>query len=131
MTDFGNGPTLEQFNPWLRDEAERVERILDVSERNSVIEGLPPFSAELKREFSPKTQGRLFARDSARRVISTIGPYRRLKAALAASVVLLLPLVALIVDQQRPSRLCGKQVGCQLDRPGIAFAKRMDDGHLP
>ena len=28
MNDFGKGPTLEQANPWLRDEVERVERIL-------------------------------------------------------------------------------------------------------
>ena len=48
MTDFGKGPTLEQANPWLRDEAERIDRILDVTERNSVIEGLPPFSEEMR-----------------------------------------------------------------------------------
>lgn len=47
MTDFGKGPPLEQANPWLRDEA---ERILDVTERNSVIEGLPPFSEEIRRK---------------------------------------------------------------------------------
>jgi hypothetical protein len=50
MTHFGKGPALEEANPWLRDEAERVERILDVTERNSVIEGLPPFSEELRRK---------------------------------------------------------------------------------
>jgi hypothetical protein len=50
MTDFGKGPPLEQANPWLRDEAERVERILDVTERNSVIEGLPPFSEEIRQK---------------------------------------------------------------------------------
>jgi len=49
MSDFGEGPTLEQANPWLRDEAERIERILDVTERNSVIEGLPPFSEQMRR----------------------------------------------------------------------------------
>jgi hypothetical protein len=49
MNDFEKGPTLEQANPWLRDEAERVERILDVTERNSVIEGLPPFSDEMRQ----------------------------------------------------------------------------------
>ena len=38
---LGKGPTLTEANPWLRDEAERIERILDVSERDSVIEGLP------------------------------------------------------------------------------------------
>jgi hypothetical protein len=57
MNNFGNGPTLEQFNPWLRDEAERVERILDVTERNSVIEGLPPFSEELRRRLREELMG--------------------------------------------------------------------------
>ena len=42
--DFGKGPTLQQFAPWLRDDAERHRQILDVTERDSVIEGLPPFS---------------------------------------------------------------------------------------
>ena len=49
MTDFGKGPTLAEANPWLQDEAQRIERILDVTERNSVIEGLPPLSAETRR----------------------------------------------------------------------------------
>ena len=57
MTDFGKGLTLEQANPWLRDEAERVERILDVTERNSVIEGLPPFSEELRRRLRAELRG--------------------------------------------------------------------------
>ncbi len=57
MTDFGKGPTLEQANPWLRDEAERVERILDVTERNSVIEGLPPLSEELRRRLRDELTG--------------------------------------------------------------------------
>jgi hypothetical protein len=48
MTDFGKGPTLAETNPWLRDEAERIDRILDVTERDSVIEGLPPFSGETR-----------------------------------------------------------------------------------
>jgi hypothetical protein len=56
MTDFGKGLTLTQVNPWLRDEAERIERILDVTERNSIIEGLPPLSMEvldgLRRELA-------------------------------------------------------------------------------
>ena len=56
MTDFGKGPTLMESNPWLRDEAERIERILDVTNRNSVIEGLPPLTAEvldgLRRELA-------------------------------------------------------------------------------
>ena len=50
MTNFGNGLPLQDANPWLRDDAERVERILDVAERNSVTEGLPPFSGEMRRK---------------------------------------------------------------------------------
>jgi hypothetical protein len=43
MNNMGTGPTLREASPWLQNEAERHERILDVTERNSVIEGLPPF----------------------------------------------------------------------------------------
>ena len=50
MTDFGKGPTLVDSNPWLRDEAERIERILEVTERDSIIEGLPPFSEETRQQ---------------------------------------------------------------------------------
>jgi hypothetical protein len=57
MTDFGKGPTLEQANPWLRDEAQRVDRILDVTERNSVIEGLPPFSEEMREKLRTELTG--------------------------------------------------------------------------
>ena len=42
MNDFGKGPTLEEGCPSLRDEDQRVARILDVVDRNSVIEGFPP-----------------------------------------------------------------------------------------
>ena len=62
MNDFGKGPTLEQACPALRNEAERVERILDVAERNSVIEGLPPFSQELREKLRQELTG-----DSSRR----------------------------------------------------------------
>jgi hypothetical protein len=48
MMDFGKGLILAQANPWLLDEAQRIERILDVTERNSVIEGLPPLSDETR-----------------------------------------------------------------------------------
>lgn len=43
-------PTLAEANPWIRDADARHERFLDVAERNSVIEGLPPFSAEFREE---------------------------------------------------------------------------------
>ena len=47
--DFGTGPTLKEHCPFLKDDGERADRILDVVERNSVIEGLPPFSDEVRR----------------------------------------------------------------------------------
>ena len=46
--DFGSGPTLKDASPWLRDTAERHARILRVTEINSVIEGLPPFTDETR-----------------------------------------------------------------------------------
>jgi hypothetical protein len=57
MNISGRGPTLEQANSWLRDEAERIDRILDVVERNSVIEGLPPFSEEMRRRLRDELMG--------------------------------------------------------------------------
>ena len=52
MTNFGTGPALKEASPWLRDEAERHRRILDVTERDSVIEGLPPFRDETRRRIA-------------------------------------------------------------------------------
>ena len=49
MTDFGKGPTLKEACPWLRNAAERYARIIDVVERDSVIEGLPPLKEETRR----------------------------------------------------------------------------------
>lgn len=46
--NLGTGPTLREANPWLQDDAIRRERILDVTERNSVIEGLPPLQEETR-----------------------------------------------------------------------------------
>lgn len=46
----GSGPSLIDTSPWLRDPAERHRRILDVTERNSVIEGLPPFTDETREK---------------------------------------------------------------------------------
>lgn len=46
----GSGPSLIDTSPWLRDPAERHRRILDVAERNSVIEGLPPFTDETREK---------------------------------------------------------------------------------
>ncbi len=48
MNVAGKGPILKEACPWLRDDANRRKRILDVTERNSVIEGLPPFRQETR-----------------------------------------------------------------------------------
>ena len=45
---FGTGPTLRDASPYLRDDTECIARILDVSERNSMIEGLPAFDESLR-----------------------------------------------------------------------------------
>lgn len=52
MEKIGTGPTLAESSPWLRDTAERHRRILDVAERNSVIEGLPPFTNETRERIA-------------------------------------------------------------------------------
>lgn len=44
----GTGPTLRDASPYLRDDAECISRILNVSERNSMIEGLPAFDETLR-----------------------------------------------------------------------------------
>ena len=46
--DFGKGPTLKEASPRLRDDRARIERILTVTEINSVAEGLPPFDEETR-----------------------------------------------------------------------------------
>ncbi len=56
MNILGSGPTLIVANPWLRDPAERHRQILDVAERNSVIEGLPPFSAAVRAQILAQLQ---------------------------------------------------------------------------
>jgi hypothetical protein len=52
MVDFGKGPALKDACPWIRDEQERHRRILEVAERDSVIEGLPPFNEEIRRRIA-------------------------------------------------------------------------------
>lgn len=53
---LGSGPTLREACQWLRDDAERHARILDVTERNSVIEGLPPFREETRQRLMAELQ---------------------------------------------------------------------------
>lgn len=64
--DLGAGPTLRDALPWLR-EARGVESILDAAERNSVIEGLPPFTGELRAELRREVQAILAAPSAAPR----------------------------------------------------------------
>jgi hypothetical protein len=52
MLNFGKGPVLKDACPWLQDDAERHRRILEVTERDSVIEGLPPFHDETRRRIA-------------------------------------------------------------------------------
>jgi hypothetical protein len=49
MNSFGKGPTLKDASPWLRDDRERAEQILTVTEINSVAEGLPPLQEETRQ----------------------------------------------------------------------------------
>ena len=56
MKIFGTGPTLRDACPWLRDESERHARILEVTERNSIIEGLPPFREETRQRILSQLQ---------------------------------------------------------------------------
>jgi hypothetical protein len=48
MIEFGKGPTLKESCPWLRDDATRKRLILNVVERNSVIEGLAPLDDDTR-----------------------------------------------------------------------------------
>jgi hypothetical protein len=59
MIDFGTGPKLADANPWLRSKVERISRILDVTERNCAIEGLPRLSNEVRE----RLRGELMAAD--------------------------------------------------------------------
>ncbi len=47
---FGKGTILRQLSPKLRNAAIRQKIILDRAERNSVIEGLPPFTQQTTKE---------------------------------------------------------------------------------
>jgi len=54
MMTFGKGPALRDTCPWLQNTSERHRRILDVTERDSVIEGLPPFREETRRRIAER-----------------------------------------------------------------------------
>lgn len=51
---FGKGSRLRQHSHYLRDPQERHARILDVTERNSIIEGLPPFTPKDRKRILKK-----------------------------------------------------------------------------
>jgi coenzyme F420-reducing hydrogenase gamma subunit len=52
----GSGPSLIDATPWLRDAADRHRQILDVVERDSVIEGLPPFTEAVRQMILARLQ---------------------------------------------------------------------------
>jgi hypothetical protein len=70
--EFGTGPTLQEFSPWLRDPAARLELILDAAERDSVIEGLPPLHRRTTRPPSQTVVDYDRASISARRITCSI-----------------------------------------------------------
>lgn len=51
---FGKGTSLRAHSKYLKNPKERTKRILNVVERNSIIEGLPKFSKETRRKFARK-----------------------------------------------------------------------------
>ena len=56
MNNFGTGKSLKEASPQLQDDARRHARILDIAERDSVIEGLPPFSEETREKLRKQLQ---------------------------------------------------------------------------
>lgn len=51
---FGKGKSLQQASPYLRDPKKRGEQIVDATERNSVIEGLPRLTPQRRQEILRK-----------------------------------------------------------------------------
>jgi len=47
---FGTGKPLRQLSPALRNTSQRRQLILDRVERDSVIEGLPKFDDDIRRD---------------------------------------------------------------------------------
>ena len=56
--NFGSGPRLKDACSWIQDGETRRDRILDVAERNSVIEGLPPFQEETRQRLKAQLKAR-------------------------------------------------------------------------
>jgi hypothetical protein len=65
MVDFGTGTVLRDTVPWLRDPTTRHARILEVVERNSVIEGLPPFQTATRNRLLQKLNAMTAAEPSS------------------------------------------------------------------
>ena len=68
--NFGTGPILKELRPELRDDRQRHALILEVAERNSVIEGLPSFTEEFRQHLLKRLEE--ITRETAGR---TDGPY--------------------------------------------------------
>ena len=56
MVKPDTSPTLIEASPFLQDPDERNRRILDVTERNSVIEGLPALTAVTRSRILARLQ---------------------------------------------------------------------------
>ena len=92
MVNFGKEATLKDACRWLQDPRNGTA-ILDVTERNSVIEGLPPFQEETRQRILAQLQQLSRGeRPQALRMISVMGLYSfRSKAAPAATMYRLAP----------------------------------------
>ena len=51
---FGKGNSLRAHSKYLQNPKERTKRILNVVERNSIIEGLQKFSKQTRQKFARK-----------------------------------------------------------------------------
>jgi hypothetical protein len=129
VIDFGNGPTLKEACSWPRDDAARKRLILDVVERNSVIEGLTPLDDETCARLlgpeglaSTRRQG-LTNQVCHRAVIRPEGRSGRLDIPSS-------PLVACVVDEERSSGLCGQEFGHQSNGSSVPLPERMDGQEL-
>ena len=107
MDNFGKGPTLKDASPRLRDDRAAIERILTVTETNSVAEGFPPFDAETRERFTA-THPAFRARARADRINVGHGAVFFLKCRLGGRDVRVLALLRLVVDEHGMVRLLGQ-----------------------
>jgi hypothetical protein len=63
--NFGTGRPLTELVSSLRNPEQRIAMILDVTERNSVIEGLPPFTEEFRRQLRDELRAMILKQQTA------------------------------------------------------------------